>query len=626
MTADSDHAGLPSRSDLSPAEETGPVSDRLRAVLLRNKIQNAEADLQFARRHSHAIFRESEQILQACEVVAFDLGLAEYILTRRGRDHLARFIDMCQRFRFDFHNAHDIPNAVSRALEHIRFVHTDIITGVSELQNCKWDKADFFSKDIEQLMERSSPPPEKPDGPPSTNSQPKTLSYSIKESQSASPPVTSSFSTKISELIRADSSDSTKASADARAWLGRVSFRLQVIDDLKKEVERLREQTPQPRQLAPNEYKGSAIRNSQFFSTVAGNAAFLRNAYSSVQRQERLLSPCRDAFRGAIAQLEELKKKADETRGRVTVNIGSLSDGAKRRAREASKLQNELTQVYQVLVPDEVNQKMLEGIQKVEEIDKEIEKMLAEDKRDGAEDASQILKELRESRNLMMDQCKEVAEARRTASIAARQLFSIVSEVTGRDEGQRLMTRESEAHSRYRDAIVELRGLIDRGLVDEWCRAMHGALQEAQSAMTSMKADVEEMQKIEETDYDQEMEALEKELDALQDEASALLLRKAEINSQKMHAKEALFSQFQNNMIYKKWMYSLASELREKEMQKLAERITCSVCKERYCNVCLKECGHPFCSECYDEIENHCPTCRTHLKDKSAVRFLYKPD
>ena len=617
----------PPSSDLTPAEAPDPAPPILRALLLKNQIQNAESELEFARRHSRAIFDEAEQLLRASEIVAFDMGLASYMLKRRERDYLAYFLDACQRFRFEFRDARDIGKAVKRAVDHVRFVHGEIAGLAGLLQACEWDQADFSHKEVMYLLdqrktrggEESEPPQAKPK---------KNLRYRAGQ-RAPQRAATGKIGRKIEEMIQADANDSTSETADARAWLGRVSFRIQTANELKREIQRVRDLTPQPRHLTAREYSRNAIQNSQFFRDVAGDAALLRCAYSSVHRQGRLLNACREAFRGASAQLAELKKKADDTRGRVTVHLGSLKSDMKKPSREVEKLTASLMPIYEVLMPDEVNVRMQDGIKKIEELEKEIEGILSNNKTPEAEDSLAGFNDQRESRAQMIEKCAQAMDARRACAVLQRQLFSMVSEALGQDERNRLVNRESEVQSRYREALADVAALMDKGVITRWCRSMKDVLQETDSAMTALRDDVAEMAQLETEDYAKDIQDLEKELNDLQEEAGALSQRKAELDIQLMQAKEEVFAQFQRNMIYKRWIPwaagGRADQLRERELRRLEEGLKCRVCKERYCNECLPDCLHPLCTECAIECGGKCPICGSQFKEKHAVKFLYKP-
>ena len=627
MSAASGVSSAPPNSDLTPTDAPDPAPPILRALLLKNQIQNAESEVEFARRHSRAIFAEAEQLLRASEIVAFDMGLASYILKRRERDYLAYFLDVCQRFRFEFRDGRDIGKAVKRAVDHVRFVHGEIAGLASLLQSCEWDQADFSHKDVMYLMDqRKMRGGEEPEPP--KEAKPKNLSFRVSQ-KAQQRAATGAIGRKIEEMIQADASESTNESADARAWLGRVSFRIQTANELKREIQKVKDLTPQPRHLTARGYSRNAIQNSQFFRDVAGDAALLQCAYSSVHRQRRLLNACREAFRGASAQLAELKKKADDTRGRVTVHLGSLKNDMKKPSREVEKLTASLMPIYEVLMPDEVNERMQEGIKKIEEIEKEIEAILSNNKSPEAEDSLAGFNDQRESRAQMIEKCTKAMDARRACAVLQRQLFSMVSEALGQDERNRLVNRESGVQAKYREALADVATLMDKGTSTRWCRSMKDVLQETDSAMTALRENVAEMAELENVDYEKHIQDLEKELNDLQEEAGALSLRKAELDVQLMQAKENVFTQFQRNMIYKRWIPwaagGRADQLRERELRRLEEGIKCRVCKERYCNECLPDCQHPLCSECAIECGGKCPFCGSQFKEKHAVKFLYKP-
>ena len=628
----SDRGKVPAPSpapDLAPSCEKSYFTPRTRAKILENRIRSLESDVAFRRRHLVSILREFMGLLGTSEIVAFDLLLARSFFGRKWRDSagmIMHFANTCQSFRVPAGSCKKMKHSFSRALRHVQFVHNNILVTAGELQTADWARVDANKEEVVMMKEELDRLyMARSDQWDPNELKAKQLKVKVgEETKTSVKEVSKEFCEKLTKLVQPEVRESNAELAEARAALAKVAMRVNTARDLKRQIEETEATTPSLRYVAPRDYGNDSVRQNVLFRRLAGDSAFLRCADFACCEQRRVLGSCREAFCGAKGTMEALRKLADETRQRWSGNIEQLKADVEKKEKVVQDIRTEMDPVYEIFVPDKRSQQITADIEKIEEIDKQIEEALTANGSSDANEALQIFHELREARSQILKNVGNAVEARRANATAQRQLFGVVSDALAQEEKRRLIKREIDVQKSYKEAVMEVRALIDKSRVDDWCTHMGMALRDMEVGMREMSQVVNEIQKIQETDYDSEIKAFEEELESLDTEATELAFKRAALASDVMKAKEALCEQMQKNSMYQKWMGSQSGMIRERQLERMAQSITCSVCNTRYCEVCHTDCGHVTCSKCASKTDGECPICGEKCR-KPPLKFYYKP-
>lgn len=605
---------------------------------LINRTKNLEQERSRNDLHKKILLEEFSSLLQATEIVAFnlvyidlllgaDLGLSDSFFKRLGD--------------VKFLLANPKEKDINAAADHIRYLHHVISTCSKNLS--KYYASDrinpfppetlfqYFSSLESKLLDFQASIQDR-----DKNIESNQIDYDFGSQDFDRCSLTdnsNAFLEQLGDYLKLKEHPNDK-NIDNRIAFGNIVHKINCIKGLKREIDQLKKNTISPKYLEPLDLSQESLEASPFYQSVMGNSYFLLNAMKEFDLIQSQLESCNDSITKIQAKFSSLDSNCQKTKDTIDKIISELhhTRSSKRDYLDKCYKKNE---PFKDLFMNGKLQQMSNLITEIASLQEETLQLLNEEASNATEDTAEqigvfidVLQDLNTSRDELIQLCRECYNERSDCR-TQKSLFMLVAKALIVNEKQRKFKDYQTMFAKYNEALDELFNLYQKGQIDTWCNDVNSVLdhieqltQQREQIASEIHQDDNENMEIEM----EEMDRLEKEILEMENEMVAVNQEKIELTDQIEKKREVLFDQMQKNEIYKVHEVSKKTE----KYEEYKKDLTCSICNERLCDAIInkKGCYHAFCFECIqlkDRTEGTCPKCSIHYTNDKIQQFLCVP-
>lgn len=634
---------ISSRITKDPPPTSSPSIESIESQIqkLQNRISNFELDISTNRSHVTNLIREFIVLLHASELVLFDLLCLRYLSNDINNKIFGDYIEVVRSLTFSLTTATDAD--IMETANYIFYLHSSISNSVEALNDKKQITVDVPKRanDLLNLLSsiknsldhqlQDSRKLRKENTETNSDNEPTNIVLEIPSISEPKNKLDEQFIQWVTTNIQPDVMESNEKLSQLRTLIGNISYRIENIQKLQKDISLLKENIVDPDDLNPHDYNPDCIRTSPFYEAAIDNCIFVREALRSIQNQKMIMENCEIVFERATKSIAQLSKSCQETIDTMKKNETKMKQALMQQLNRIANLRKEIDQYALILNQKNMHNQYHESQNAVNSMIHELNALLqaSKDTDPDAEVLSSTFSELSDMMEMLNETCDNTMKARNRDALSEMALFTYVGDYLAPTEKDRIYQREVNQQQEYRESLIEIKSKLKRELIDSWCDAFNQAntqLQDALIKKSSVNSALAALMEDEDS-IDEEIIQLEKEIMEVDDESKAIddVIIQAQIDLETN--KEELFKKYQEVEIYHAWMGNKLDARSEAQLQIFKTALICKNCKKDVkCDTVIAICNHAFCNECVAVAEGevgHCPQCGVKYSHDDLVSIFF---
>ena len=606
-----------------------------------SRIKNLEQTLEQNRKRGKKLGMECFNLLAAAEIVTFDLLIADASLNYQPYSDfnpIKNFVHHCAEVAKINEMAISDPantdrqgrSPIEQIANHIKFVYETMQQALYFVLGSDLDRnmAPPINQAVLQVIaeEKFQNEPQKPD-PVAYIHLPRDQP---EQNTAVSTPPTPDFEEKMKNELSGETL--TEEIGHLRGLIGTISHQLNDIESLTYEIRNLKRQHQDMSDISTANCPPESIENNPFYNSARNMYSFLKRISEAVRIQATKVPQITALLLDTIENLKESYGKAQETEEETRQFYSKMKEFIIEAENEVKSLTRSVQPYLDTLTRND-NKNQIDMIQNnlemwnnVIQLFKETLPKLDESSEDhlNLQSSLDMIEQIKEMREPIIEKCLACIKEASNWSITQIAFFNAISDSAKANAMLEAIQEEKEQLHVLERIYSDFKQKFGQepSPIEHFCFALQHS---EEMLLNSLRVQHETITKMaQEADPLDDDEALQEELNRLEEEELAIDNEYEEVQTELSSAKEKAFSILQEREVYRPWMQDATSKFNDRKLNMYKEAVLCPICGQNKREYAFTTCKHFICGECRKASEGKCPVCGRLYKEDEVVRLYFQ--